>query len=260
MNIAIIGCGNMGSGIALRLSQEHSLKLYDHDEMRTHEVAKQVKGKACKSIVDVVENVDIVILAIKPKDLKKAAAELHKKIRSPQILISILAGTSLSHLKQAFDDVILLRMMPNLAVVHGKGIVALADSEDLTLDQKKELSVIFDRLGKVHWYPEEMFDALTSLTASGPGLAFVMFEAMVDAAIAMGFTAAQGRELVLQMLDGTLSILKETGKHPGELKWQVASPGGTTIAGLTMLENSSIRSGIINAFLASFQQAKRLHE
>jgi pyrroline-5-carboxylate reductase len=96
------------------------------------------------------------------------------------------------------------------------------------------------------------------LTGSGPAFFFVMIEAMIDAGIAMGFSAIDARDLIHQMLQGSLTLLEKTSKHPGELKWQITSPQGTTIAGLKKLEESALRGGIMNTFLAAYDRANQL--
>jgi pyrroline-5-carboxylate reductase len=101
-------------------------------------------------------------------------------------------------------------------------------------------------------------DAFTSLASSGPAFIFIIVEAMVDAGIGMGFNAKDAQALVQQMMKGSLTLLEKTSKHPGELKWQVASPEGTTIAGLKKMEEEGVRAGIINTFFAAYERAKQL--
>jgi pyrroline-5-carboxylate reductase len=105
---------------------------------------------------------------------------------------------------------------------------------------------------------EDKINALTALTGSGPAFFFAMVEAMVDAGIAMGFTAHTAQDLIYQMLQGSLTLLEKTSKHPGELKWQIVSPQGTTIAGLKTLEELAIRGGVMNTFLSAYDRANKL--
>jgi pyrroline-5-carboxylate reductase len=105
---------------------------------------------------------------------------------------------------------------------------------------------------------ESQVDALTSLTASGPAFVFTMIEAMIDAGVLMGFQAKEAQDLILQMLQGCVTLLQQTERHPGELKWQIASPSGTTIAGIRVLEKENVRSGIIETFLATYQKTQEI--
>jgi pyrroline-5-carboxylate reductase len=257
MKISIIGCGNMGSGIARRLAKEHQLSLIDRTYKRTEALANEIGARPCKSIEEVVAEADVIILAIKPQSLNEIA---DLKLSEKQLLISLLAGINSKTLKQHFGHAHILRMMPNLPSFYGQGVIGFSDTGELSAEHKQKAEAIATLLGNAFWINENKIDALTSLTASGPAFAFVIIESMIDAAIAMGFTAAEGREYVLQMLTGTLAMLKESGKHPADLKWQVASPGGTTIAGLKKMEEEGVRSGIMNTFIAAFQRAQQLSE
>lgn len=245
----------MGSGIARRLANENQLALYDVDAQQVHELANELKAHHCKTGEEAIAASDIIILAVKPQNLKDIAA---LKFKPKQLLISILAGTNIQTLKGIFPSVGIVRLMPNLAVSYGEGIIGAADSAELSSEIKNTVSEICKPLGNIFWLEESKIDALTSIGGSGPAFALVIIEAMIDASIAMGFKPEQGRQFVLQMLSGTLTMLNETGKHPAELRWQVTSPGGTTIAGLKRMEEEKVRSGVINTFLAAYERAKQI--
>jgi len=172
-------------------------------------------------------------------------------------VVSILASVPIAKLKEAFPGKAVLRMMPNLAVRYGDGVVALAEDPDL-LHMKHIIEENFSPLGLIKWIPEEKFDAITALTGSGPAFVFAMVQAMVEAGIAMGLSATEGYELVKQMMGGALTMLYESDDHPTELKWRVTSPGGVTIAGLRAFEERSVGSGIIETFLAAYEKSKNL--
>jgi pyrroline-5-carboxylate reductase len=255
MRIAIIGCGTIGSGIARRLSSEHSLVLYNRHPERAAQLAQELNEEHVADIGKAVAGADVVILAFKPNNLSEAAPSINAALTEKQLLISVLAATDLQKLKSYFPKTPLLRMMPNIALVYGQGVIGLVESDQIQSRVKVEAEAICQLLGKCYWVTEEKLEALSALTGSGPAFVFVMVEAMVEAAIALGFNAQQGQELVMQMMLGSLTMLSETGKHPAELKWTVASPGGTTIAGLNKMEEERVRYGIMQAFIATRAKA-----
>jgi pyrroline-5-carboxylate reductase len=149
-------------------------------------------------------------------------------------------------------------MMPNLAVKYQSGVMGLCENEVLPKDLKKKIEQLFSPCGSIYWLSEDKMDALNALTGSGPGFAFAIIEAMVEAGITMGFSSSQSLQMVLEMLKGSIKILEETGNHPAELKWQVCSPAGTTIAGLNRFEKENVRYGIISTFIDARERAKEL--
>lgn len=256
MKIAIIGCGNMGRSLAKRLSSFHTVHLYNHHYEKAFHLEKEGLGVAYRELEQAIHGVDFIILAVKPQNLKEVAPLIKKHLKKDQVIVSILAGTTIKTLEEVFHGIAILRMMPNLAVMYGEGVVGLSCNK--AIQDKEPLKRAFECLGKIYSLPEEKMDALTALTGSGPAFFLSLVEAMIDAGIAMGFTAKDAKELVYQMLQGSLTLLESTDKHPGELKWQITSPQGTTIAGLHKLEELALRGGLISTFLAAFKEAKKL--
>lgn len=261
MRITIIGCGNMGTAFAKGLSSYHEIGLYDINPQKAEAVAQVVSGKAFQQIKEAVEWAEAVILAIKPQSLYEVVPFLYESMDENQILFSLLAGTSLETLRNHLPYCQVIRLMPNLAITYGQGVIGLAaDSSQVDEDQKNRLLKIFEPLGYICWLEEDKMNALTALAGSGPAFILVLVEAMVDASLAMGLNANEAQVLIQKMIKGTIVMLENTGKHPGELKWQVASPGGTTIAGLKTLEEEGMRSSIIKTFLAAFFQAQEMEK
>jgi len=258
MQIAIIGCGNMGRALAQRLSQTHQLFFYDHHPEKAASLAQEGYGKACKTLQEVLHPSAVLILAIKPQGLKEAASGIKDLLHKGQLVVSLLAGTPIETLKGHFATAQIVRMMPNLALIHGEGVIGLSADEATKKGVQAELAGALEVLGSVFWLPEGKMDALTALTGSGPAFFFTIVEAMIDAGIAMGFAAKDAQQLVYQMLQGSLALLTNTSQHPGELKWQIASPQGTTIAGLKKLEEHALRGAVMNTFLAAYEHGRKL--
>jgi pyrroline-5-carboxylate reductase len=110
-------------------------------------------------------------------------------------------------------------------------------------------------MGLYAWMAEGKLEALTAISGSGIGFVLVMIEAMIDGGVHLGFTATDAREYVLKTMEGAVALVRETGKHPAELKLNISSPGGTTIAGLKVMEEQGVRSGIIHTLIASYEKA-----
>ncbi len=257
MKVAIIGCGHMGSAIAERLSPYNQLFLYDHHSEKVKLLEDKGFGKG-STLNDALHQCEVLFLAIKPQNLKEASLFIRKGLRKDLAIVSILAGTSVQTLSDLFPGQRVFRMMPNLALIYGKGLIGLTTDERIDAQEKKSLADLCMPFGKVMWMPEEKMDAFTALASSGPAFVFTIVEAMIEAGIGMGLTAKDSQMIVQNMIHGSITVLDQTGKHPGELKWQVASPGGTTIAGLQRLEEKSVRSGIIQTFLAAYERSREM--
>jgi pyrroline-5-carboxylate reductase len=258
MKIAVIGCGVMGSAFAKHFAKKNAVLLCDRDETQAQALAKEIGGNFKASLSSAVEEADLVLLAIKPKDLSALAKASADAFTEKKILISILAGTSISLLKQNFPKATVVRSMPNLALVFGQGVMGLAENGHLSPQLKQQVDRLLEGIGLIIWMPENKIDALTALSGSGIGFVLVMIEAMIDGGVHLGFTAKESKEIVLKTIEGALALMRETGKHPAELKLQIASPGGTTIAGLKVLEEEGVRSGIVHALVACYEKAQRL--
>lgn len=258
MKITIMGCGNMGKGLAPRLSEANQLFFYDRNFEKSQALEKEGLGKSCKELKDAIQSCAVLILAVKPMNVEEAAGQIAQYLHAGQTVISILAGTPIATLKKLFPATPIVRMMPNLAVIYGEGVMGVSVEEGIPEEQKRMLTSLLEPLGKIYWLPESKINALTALTGSGPAFFYTMLEAMIDAGVTMGFSADESQDMVQNMLQGSLTLLQKTGKHPGELKRQITSPGGTTIAGLNRLEEMGVRAGIINTFLACYERTNEL--
>lgn len=258
MKIAVIGCGVMGSAFAKHFAKNHSVLLYDRNGAQAQALAKEIGCSFKESLSSAVEEADQVLLAIKPKDLSALAKASADVFTEKKVLISILAGTPISLLKQNFPKAMIVRSMPNLALVFGQGVMGLAENGHLSPQLKQQVNTLLEGIGLIIWMPENKIDALTALSGSGIGFVLVMIEAMIEGGVHLGFTAEESKEIVLKTIEGALALMRGSGKHPAELKLQIASPGGTTIAGLKVLEEKGVRSGIVHALVACYEKAQRM--
>ena len=206
-----------------------------------------------------VSRVHIVILAVKPQDIKEVLAEIAPILDSSKVLISIAAGVSLKVISSvAGKQLRLIRAMPNIAALVLESATALsqggeASAEDLELAQE-----IFGALGRTVVLPEALMDAVTGMSGSGPAYCALFIEALADGGVQMGLPRREALDLATQTVLGTARLLMEQGEHPAELKDRVASPGGTTIAGIASLEAKGFRSALIEAVASATQRSREL--
>ena len=200
---------------------------------------------------------DVLLLAIKPQVFDTVVRGLSEKNAS-QLLLSILAGTPLSKLEAAFPNQPVIRAMPNTPATIGAGVTAIAPGKHTQPSHLETAQRLFQAVGSVVEVPEPLMDAVTGLSGSGPGYIAIIIEALTDGGVAVGLPRATAYQLALQTVRGTADLLQTTGIHPAELKDRVTSPGGTTITGIASLEQSALRSALIEAVRAATQRSQQL--
>ncbi len=205
----------------------------------------------------------ILFLAVKPQVFTTVAQTLGNVVatladREPPLVISILAGVPLSKLEAAFPQLPVIRAMPNTPATVGAGITALALGKHTDESHQNIAQQLFAAVGEVVVVPEALMDAVTGLSGSGPAYVAMMVEALSDGGVAAGLPRAIALRMALQTVRGTAVLLQETGMHPAELKDRTASPGGTTIAGITELERAGFRSALIEAVRAASKRSQEL--
>ena len=210
-------------------------------------------GLASVSLTEAISS-KYVILAIKPQEFPKVAAQV---VGSSAVFISIMAGVSLKTLSEKLGSEKVLRVMPNLGATVGKSSTALAldgpSTNPAELDFAKGL---FSTVGSVHLLPEKLFDAFTGMSGSAPAYVALFAEALADGGVRQGMPRGQALLLAAEVLQATGELLLD--KHPGVLKDEVSSPGGTTIEGIAALEAGGFRNAVIKAVEASTKRSKEL--
>lgn len=205
---------------------------------------------------------DVLMLAIKPQMFNAVVAGLGSpgfdQRSRLNLVISILAGTTIAQLEVAFPDTPVVRAMPNTPATVGAGMTAIAAGQHVTPEHLTQAETIFQAVGAVVTVPESMMDAVTGLSGSGPGFVALVVEALMDGGVAAGLPRAIASQLALQTVKGTVELLQQSHLHPGELKDRVTSPGGTTIAGIAELERAGLRSALIEAVRAAYRRSQEL--
>ena len=228
--------------------------------------ARERLGCAVATSAEAVWPAPVVLLAIKPQQLQALAAAragqaaaLPAGFLGPRpLLISVLAGVTLARLQQSFPGWACIRVVPNTPVLVRQGLTALACAPEVSPDQAAWVADLFRRVGEVHQLPESQLDAFLALTSSGPAFAALICEALADGGVAAGLPRALALPLAERMLAGSMALLDQQGLHPAELKDLVASPAGTTVAGLRVLEGAGVRSALLEAVLAAAERSRAL--
>jgi pyrroline-5-carboxylate reductase len=265
LKLGVIGGGVMAEAILSRLLTEHiflpsQLLVSEPDELRSRFWADRYSIQATADNTAVAANCEVLLLATKPQALNQVAADLALLSHSarPSLMLSILAGVPLAKLQTLLPGIPVVRAMPNTPATVGAGITAIACSEQVSPEQKSQAEAIFGAVGDVLEIPETLMNAVTGLSGSGPGYVAVMIEALIDGGVAVGLSRQVATRLAIQTVLGTAQLLQTSGMHPAQLKDQVTSPGGTTIAGIAALEQAGIRAALINAVKAACDRSQAL--
>jgi len=265
--IGFIGSGNMGEAMIGGLidsgaSKPENIICSDVREDLLQEMETKFGVRTNTSNTAVATEADIVILAIKPQIMVPVLQEVKACLDMSKLVISIAAGVPLVAIESCLDKKLrLIRVMPNVAVAVREGAAAIA-AGDHTLKEDIDLAMaIFNSVGKCVFLKENnLMDAITGLSGSGPAYIFMIVDALADAGVRVGLHRKDALLLASQTILGAAKMLLETGEHPGQLKDSVTSPGGTAIAGLHTLEKGGLRTTLINAVEAATQRSGELGE
>ncbi len=252
----------MAEAIISGITESHDqlqVLVSDIDIKRTQLLEESYGTITVESIKSICEQADIIILAVKPQIVKYVLANNQEFFTNSHLVISIAAGISLSNLKTMIPKAKIVRVMPNIPALIGYGASVLTSLE---INQEEHLLVeeIFKSVGHVYWMDEKYFDAVTSLSGSGPAYVYLFIEAMIDAGVNEGLPRDIARKLALDTVIGSAMMVDFTGKHPGELKDMVTSPGGTTIRAVEVLEERGFRNAILKAIAAAAKRSRELGE
>jgi len=264
LRIGFLGAGRMATALArgwLRagLATRENVLASDPLQAARDEFQKETSTNALIDNADVVAGSDVLVLAVKPQSMSELLQEIRKFVTKRHLTISIAAGITLHQLADGLGaDRRLIRVMPNTpcligACAAGFSAGAQASAEDVHLVHR-----LLNAVGLACQVPEKLLDAITGLSGSGPAFVYVIIEALSDGGVRMGLPRDVATTLAAQTVAGAARMVLETGAHPGLLKDQVASPGGTTIAGLHALEQGGLRAALINAVEAATLRSTEL--
>jgi pyrroline-5-carboxylate reductase len=255
--LGFVGGGNMAEAmlkglLSAAFIEAKNIMVSDVSSARRDFLHTEYKVKATDDNREVAAKSDILVLAIKPQIVKKVLEEIHDLIDSKKLIVSIAAGVSI----ETIDDILragqdkkvcIVKTMPNTPALVQEGVTAIASCSHVSKMDVKIAHRLFEAIGQTVDVAETHLDAVTGLSGSGPAYIFMIIEALSDAGVKMGLSRDVANTLTVQTVLGSAKLARESGKHPGELKDMVTSPGGTTISGLHTLEAGGLRTTLMNA-------------
>ena len=251
--VGFVGAGNMGEAlikglVTANLVPPETIAATDVRAERAEQMARQYGIRAVADNGTLVRDSDVVVLAVKPQIMAPVLREIAPALTGRPLLISLAAGVSTATIQGVVGRYQrLIRVMPNTPALVLEGATAIARGAELPAEDLETAQEIFAAVGKAVVLDEELMDAVTGLSGSGPAYVAIVIESLADGGVKMGLDRATAMTLATQTVLGAARLLSETGLHPGALKDMVSSPGGTTIAGIAALEEGGIRTTFIRA-------------
>lgn len=264
MKLGFIGCGNMASAMIGGIIKN---QICSPKEITVHDLSAAAMERAktacgvmtAESNQKVMEESDLVVLAVKPQFYQEVIQEIAPVVKEGQIIVTIAPGKTLAWLAETFGKTLpIVRTMPNTPAMVGEGITAVCPNEQVTPDMLSTVLKVLGGFGKTEVIPERLMDAVVAVSGSSPAYIFVLIEAMADAAVAEGMPRNQAYTFAAQAVLGSAKMVLETGKHPGELKDMVCSPAGTTIEAVQKLEETGFRSSVMQAMRVCAQKSRSM--
>ncbi len=264
MKLGVIGCGKMGTALvqgALDAGVVAAVDVMGTDVIpAAREAFTKATGAATTSdIGELLEFSDVLLLCTKPQDAFAALVDCKGKTAAGKLMVSIAAGVTLANLEQETpESVRVVRTMPNTPALVGKGAAAYTLGSRCVAGDREAVEALLGAVGLSVEVPEKLMDAVTGLSGSGPAYVYLMIEALADGGVSAGLPRADALMLAAQTVSGAAEMVIRTGSHPAVLKDMVTSPGGTTIAGLAVLEKCKVRSAFIGAVGAAAARSAEL--
>lgn len=261
--IGIIGGGNMGAAIINGICGKYSVYACEQDKKRCRYLSRKYgrSGLKIRDLDTVVRESGIIILAVKPQDIDAILKDVKACITKNKLVISIAAGITIAYIqKRLGPDIKIIRTMPNLPAQIKEGMTAICKGKAVTKAGLVSACGIFDNIGKTVVVDEKLIDAVTAVSGSGPAYVFLFVEYLNDAAHSLGLNESLTKQLVMQTLKGSISVLQQDKDAPAVLRSRVTSKGGTTQAAMDIFRRSKTGSIFKHALKAAKMRAKELSD
>lgn len=262
--IGFIGCGNMGQAMIGGIVKSGLVapeQVFAADPSETHLNKLQAEygiGITQDNLIPA-KKCDILVLSVKPYLYADVIEEIRGAVRDDTVIVMIAAGQSIAVNEARFGRCVkIVRAMPNTPALVGEGMAALCTNNFVTEAEKNDVREIFESFGKAEFVGESMMDVVAGVSGSSPAYVYMFIEALADGAVLQGMPRQQAYTFAAQAVLGSARMVLETGKHPGELKDMVCSPGGTTIEAVASLEQDGMRAAIINAVNVCTEKSKEM--
>ena len=264
MKLGFIGCGNMATAMMKGIIGNQIIAKEDIIGAELLDAAREKAQNELGIFVtsdnkEAAKKAEILVLSVKPQFYETVINEIKDVVTETQLIITIAPGKTLEWLEGQFGKPVkIVRTMPNTPALVGEGITAACYNQNVEKEELEKVVNILEGFGKCEVVSEHLMDVVVSVSGSSPAYVFMFIEAMADAAVADGMPRAQAYEFAAQAVLGSAKMVLETGKHPGELKDMVCSPGGTTIEGCEALERGGFRYAIMDCVNKATEKSKRL--
>ena len=264
MKIGIIGAGNMAKAIVKGILEQkvvlpEEICVSRRDSKALEEWKQELGVEITTDNKMIAKKAELVLLAVKPQMMSGVIEEIKDLITENQVLISIAAGKTITWFEEQFGKKVkLIRSMPNTPAMVLKGCTGYCKNNLVTEEEETRAKEIFESYGTCYPIAEGLMDNFGALAGSGPAFVFLLLEAMADGAVLNGMPRKMAYEIAANTLIGSSELLLKTGKHPGELKDMVCSPGGTTICGIRSLEEKGVRAAMMSALNSCVEKSSKL--
>lgn len=264
MKIGFIGLGNMATAIIGGILKKGLVKAQDicgadKATVMCEKAQNQFGLEICEGNPVVAAKVDVLFLAVKPIFLQEVLEEIRDSLQENTVIVSIVAGKTISFIEDySGEGKKIVRCMPNTPALVGEGCTGVCANENVSADELDCVLELLNSFGIAREVPERLMDAVVGVSGSSPAYVFMFIEAMADAAVLAGMPRNLAYEFAAKAVAGSARMVLETGKHPGELKDMVCSPGGTTIEAVKVLEEKGFRAAVMDAMEACIEKSKNL--
>lgn len=263
-SIGFIGCGNMAQAIIggivnANIVQKDKLIGSNRGEKNLRKVNELYGIKTTHDNKEASKNSDILVLAVKPNMYSSVIEEIKSVVKEDVIIVTIAAGISISFIEKAFGrNIKVVRTMPNTPALVGEGVTAVCCNDKVTSEELDDIVCIFKSFGTAELIDEKLMDAVPAVSGSSPAYVYMFIEALADGAVRDGIPRDKAYKMAAQAVLGAAKMVLETDIHPGKLKDNVCSPGGTTIEAVYTLEKNNFRGTVMEAMKACTDKTKEM--